>query len=80
MHQSNNSGMCNTASTLGLPDSWSLHSHLMMPRPSWLSAEEEEAIYMRISIGEFMGARTEMLGSLDGDEKPTSQQRVSVLA
>ena len=63
-------------SSLGLPESWSLHSHLEdTTRPSWLSDMTTDAPFTRISIGAFMGARTEALGSLDG----VASSRVSIL-
>ena len=57
-----------TGSSLGLPDSWSFHSHLQLSgeQPSWMTSQDELA-HTRISVGAFMGARTEALGSLDGD-------------
>ncbi|XP_064639847.1 uncharacterized protein LOC135495313 [Lineus longissimus] len=48
--------------------SWSLRSEGTVLRPSWMSAEEAEDKFLRISIGTFMGGRTEALGSLDGEE------------
>ena len=69
-----NSSLMQTGSSLGLPDSWSLHSHLQMSeQPSWLN--DDDLAYTRISVGAFMGSRTEALGSLDGDR---GSPRVSV--
>ena len=60
-------GLQGTGSSLGLPDSWSLHSQLLLSdQPSWMTSQDELA-HTRISVGTFMGARTEALGSLDGD-------------
>ena len=64
-HTSNQSHV--TADSLGLPDSWTLHSAIYASNPSFLDALEEAA-HSRVSIGTFMGFRTETLGSLDGEE------------
>lgn len=53
----------NTASDTG--DSWSFQSHLSNLYDISDQVEEMEP-YMRISIGAFIGSRTETLGSLDG--------------
>lgn len=48
--------------------SWSIRSHMCMSQPSWMTDRSpDDAPYTRLSIGMFMGARTEALGSLDGD-------------
>ena len=72
LHTSHHSHM--TSESLGLPDSWSLHSAMYTSNPSFLEAMDAAA-HSRISIGTFMGFRTEMLGSLDGMEDDT---RVSI--
>lgn len=46
-------------------DSWSFQSHLSHLYDTSDQVEEMEP-YMRISIGAFIGLRTEALGSLDG--------------
>ena len=59
--------LAHTGSSLGLPDSWSLHSHVQLSeQPSFMSCDDDQA-FTRISIGTFMGSKTEVLGSLDGD-------------
>ena len=62
-----NASLMHTGSSMGLPDSWSLHSHVQLSeQPSFLSCDEDQA-FTRISIGTFMLSKTEVLGSLDGD-------------
>ncbi len=67
-----------THSSLGLPDSWSLHSvvtpHNMTNASIWEDIHDQAA--SRISIGTFMAARTEALGSLD----VTDTDRVSCMS
>ncbi len=50
--------------SVSLPDSWTLHSTMTM---------DEDQPFTRISVGQFMGIRSEALGSLSGD----TTQRVS---
>ena len=61
-----------THSSLDLPDSWSIHSHMTLSnRPSWMTntaGSTDTPSNMRISIGTFMAGRTEALGSLDDGE------------
>lgn len=63
-------------SSHGLLDSWSLPSQTVtMSPPSWFTSEEQaSAAYMRISIGTLIGAKTEVLGTLEGND---GGQRVS---
>ncbi len=60
-----------THSSLGLPDSWSLHSavnpHNLTNASIWEDMHDQAA--SRISIGSFMAARTEALGSLDVSDR-----------
>ena len=76
-HTSNQSHM--TADSLGLPDSWTLHSAIYASNPSFLDALEEAA-HSRVSIGTFMGFRTETLGSLDGDEDHRVSKRDLIMS
>lgn len=61
-------------SLLSMNSSWNPTGKQDITRPSWFSDKmNEDKSYMRISIGQFMQARTEVLGSLAGDskERPT---------
>lgn len=46
-------------------DSWSFHSHLSHVYDTSNQVEEMEP-YIRISVGTFIGMRSEALGALDG--------------
>jgi len=63
------------SSCLSLPDSWSLRSHLTLSPPSFMgSVDESVRDCLRVSIGSFIGSKTEALGSLG---KEGTSERVS---
>lgn len=47
------------------PESWAYQSVMSHSHSKYSLTEEEAQAYMRISIGEFIGSRSEALGSLD---------------
>ncbi|XP_023242211.1 centrosomal protein of 192 kDa-like [Centruroides sculpturatus] len=61
-------------SLISMNSSWNFVGKQDITRPSWFSDKiDEDKSYMRISIGRFMQAKTEALGSLSGEnaERPT---------